>query len=66
MLEIKKIIPLIINQLILNVFESNYFIRDYDPSANEPNVNQKYYSNKSNGVNQINDLELEKELLLRN
>ena len=48
----------------LNVFESNYFIRDYDPNADEPNVNQKYYSNKSNGVNPINQSELEKNLLL--
>ena len=46
----------------INVFESNYFIRDYDPNADEPNVNQKYYSNKSNGVNLINQSELEKNL----
>ncbi|MGB2117192.1 MAG: DUF4270 domain-containing protein [Flavobacteriaceae bacterium] len=52
------------NSINISVFESNYFIRDYDPSANEPNVGQKYYSNKSNGNSNISDLELEKELLL--
>lgn len=52
------------NSINISVFESNYFIRDYDPSANEPNVNQKYYSNKSNGNSTISDLELQKELLL--
>jgi hypothetical protein len=32
--------------------------------ANEPNVGQKYYTNKSNGNSNISDLELQKELLL--
>lgn len=47
----------------ISVYESNYFIRDFDPTSNELNVSQNYYSNKSTGASIINDSELEKELL---
>lgn len=47
----------------ISVYESNYFIRDFDPTSNELNVSQNYYSNKSTGSSIISDSELEKELL---
>lgn len=47
----------------ISVYESNYFIRDFDPTSNELNVSQNYYSNKSTGTSIISDSELEKELL---
>lgn len=49
----------------ISVYESNYYIRDFDPSQNELNSSQKYYSNKSTGTNSINNSDLEKELLFK-
>ncbi|WP_431133425.1 DUF4270 domain-containing protein [Psychroserpens mesophilus] len=46
----------------LSIYESNYFLRDFDPtsSINEPQV---YYSNQSTGTSPIGDAQLEGTLL---
>ena len=46
----------------LSIFESNYFLRDYDPNEN-PDTPQKYYSDGSTGIDQINSSLLEARLL---
>lgn len=50
------------SEMKLSIYESNYFLRDFDPSSsiNEPQI---YYSNKSTGTSPIADTQLEGTLL---
>jgi hypothetical protein len=50
----------------LSIYESNYFLRDFDPTATDINTSQNYYANKSTGSNNINDSQLEGFLLYQN
>ncbi|MFD2916756.1 DUF4270 domain-containing protein [Psychroserpens luteus] len=47
----------------LSIYESNYFLRDFDPTASDINEPQNYYSNMSTGSNTINNTQLEGTLL---
>lgn len=49
-----------------SIYESNYFLRDFDPTSLEINDPQNYYSNKSTGSNSISDAQLEGVLLFEN
>ena len=46
----------------LSIYESNYFLRDYDPNE-ETGTPQKYYSDGSTGIDQISTSQLEGNLL---
>lgn len=46
----------------LSIYESNYFLRDYDPNSSI-GTGQKYYSDGSTGEDQISDSQLEGSLL---
>jgi hypothetical protein len=50
----------------LSIYESNYFLRDFDPTASDINAAQNYYANRSTGSNDINESQLEGELLYQN
>lgn len=47
----------------LSIYESNYFLRDFDPTASNINEIQSYYSNRSTGSDMINNSLLEGNLL---
>jgi hypothetical protein len=49
-----------------SIYESNYFLRDFDPTASEIDSPQSYYANKSTGSNIISDSQLEGQLLYQN
>lgn len=49
----------------LSIYESNYFLRDFDPTSSI-NDSQVYYSNQSTGTSQISDALLEGTLLYEN
>ncbi|MFT5242729.1 MAG: hypothetical protein ACJA1H_000564 [Glaciecola sp.] len=46
-----------------SIYESNYFLRDFDPTASEIDSPQNYYANQSTGVDMISNAQLEGELL---
>ncbi|TXE17807.1 DUF4270 domain-containing protein [Psychroserpens burtonensis] len=50
----------------LSIYESNYFLRDFDPNAPELGSPQNYYANKSTGSNLISNEQLEGQLLYQN
>lgn len=47
----------------LSIYESNYFLRDFDPNAPEIDQAQRYYANGSTGTEVINQSQLEGILL---
>nr|WP_321221104.1 DUF4270 domain-containing protein [uncultured Psychroserpens sp.] len=47
----------------LSIHESNYFLRDFDPTASDIDEPQSYYANMSTGSNMISDSQLEGQLL---
>lgn len=47
----------------LSIYESNYFLRDFDPTSMDIDEPQRYYSNRSTGSNMITDSQLEGTLL---
>jgi len=46
----------------LSIYESNYFLRDFDPSSSI-NESQMYYSNQTTGTSPIGDAQLEGTLI---
>jgi hypothetical protein len=50
----------------LSIYESNYFLRNFDPNAPEIDSPQNYYANQSTGSNLISDEQLEGQLLYQN
>ena len=46
-----------------SIYESNYFLRDFDPTDSEIDSPQRYYANQSTGSNTISDSQLEGQLL---
>lgn len=49
----------------LSIYESNYFLRDFDPTSSI-NDAQAYYSNQTTGTSPIGDAQLEGTLLYQN
>lgn len=49
----------------LSIYESNYFLRDFDPNSSI-NDSQLYYSNQSTGTSPIGDAQLEGTLIYNN
>ncbi|WP_040280550.1 DUF4270 domain-containing protein [Psychroserpens damuponensis] len=47
----------------LSIYESNYFLRDFDPSASTINEPQSFYANMSTGTDMISASQLESNLL---
>ncbi|WP_047549799.1 DUF4270 domain-containing protein [Psychroserpens sp. Hel_I_66] len=47
----------------LSIYESNYFLRDFDPTSSDIDEPQNYYSNMSTGSTMINSAQLEGTLL---
>jgi len=47
----------------LSIYESNYFLRDFDPNNEIIDSPQTYYANGSNGSSTISDAQLEGQLL---
>nr|WP_321227378.1 DUF4270 domain-containing protein [uncultured Psychroserpens sp.] len=47
----------------LSIYESNYFLRDFDPTSSDINKAQSYYSNMSTGSDIISSTQLEGTLL---
>jgi hypothetical protein len=47
----------------LSIYESNYFLRDFDPTSAVIDSRQKYYANGSTGSSMISEAQLEGELL---
>ncbi|MEM5563596.1 DUF4270 domain-containing protein [Psychroserpens sp. AS72] len=47
----------------LSIYESNYFLRDYDPTASDINTPQNYYSDMTTGSDMISSSQLEGNLL---
>ncbi len=43
----------------VSLFENNYFLRDFNPSGDEVNQRQLYYSNRSTGIDNISTAQLE-------
>lgn len=49
-----------------SIYESNYFLRDFDPTASNVDSPQRYYANNSTGTSTIGDSQLEGTLLYQN
>ena len=50
------------SEMKLSIYESNYFLRDFDPNS-DINDSQLYYSNQTTGTSPISDAQLEGTLL---
>ena len=46
-----------------SIYESNYFLRDFDPTASDIDTPQNYYANQTTGSDMISQVQLEGELL---